>query len=117
MVTYAEVDRLPIPKWVEYHQLLSMEEILNQERIFQKDSQEWIHKLYGEFEKNNIEQIAFLGEEIGLMLKLKEKFKNDQVILGHCRYFIDLCIIEIEELYGEIEEYREFIKGLKKLPG
>ena len=117
MVTYAEASRLPIPEWVEYHQLLDRDEILKQESIFKGDSYEWIIQLYKEYEKRNIEHIASLGAEIGLMVRLKEKFKSDERIQAYCHYFINLYTCEIEELYGEIEQYSEFAKELKELPG
>ena len=117
MVTFAEASRLPIPKWVEYHQLLDQDEILKQESIFKGDSHEWIIQLYKEYEKGNIKYISFLGAEIGLMARLKEKFKSDQKIQAYCHYFINLHTCEIEELYNEIEQYREFAKGFKELSG
>ena len=76
----------------------------------------WIPTLYEEFEKRNLEYIAELGQDIGLMAKLKEKNKSGRTY-DYCRYFITLYGCEIEELYGEIEQYREFAKGLKTLPG
>jgi len=76
----------------------------------------WIPNLYEEFEKRNLEYIAALGEDIGLMAKLKEKHKDGRTY-DYCRYFINLYTCEIEGLYNEIEQYREFAKGLKELSG
>lgn len=76
----------------------------------------WIPGLYEEFEKRNLQDIAELSQDIGLMAKLKEKNKSGRTY-DYCRYFITLYGCEIGELYDEIEQYREFAKGLKELPG
>jgi hypothetical protein len=113
VMNYAEADRLPIPEWVRYHELLTAEEILKQESIFQKGSREWIFKFYEELEKRNLQDIADIGHDIGLMIKVRETFKEDKRIPAYCHYFINIYQCEIEELYGEIGEYREFRKRLQ----
>jgi hypothetical protein len=74
-------------------------------------------ELYDELEKRALQDIDFKGAEIGLMVSLKEIFKNNTRIQAYCHYFINLHTCEIEELYDDVEEYRQFKKRLEKLPG
>lgn len=72
-------------------------------------------ELYDEFERRHLQDIDFKGAEIGLMVSLKETFKSNSKIQAYCHYFINLHTCEIEELYHDIEEYRQFKKRLEEL--
>lgn len=101
----------------EYSDRCRKEEEEAQQKLIEATTpHNWIPNLYEEFEKRNSEYITELGEDIGLMTKLKEKHESGRTY-DYARYFINLYACEIEELYGEIEQYREFAKGLKALPG
>ena len=73
-------------------------------------------ELYQEFENRNIESIAEIGTEIGLMAKIKETFMKENRTCQYAEYFIRVYGAEIEGLYGEIEQYREKRKEFERLP-
>lgn len=72
-------------------------------------------ELYDEFERRALQDINDKGAEIGLMARLKEKFKGNSRIEAYCYYFTNLHNCEIEELYNDIAEYRQFKKRLAEL--
>ncbi len=74
-------------------------------------------ELYREFENRNVEYITELGMGIGLMAKIKEEFKRDNRLRQLTEYFMRLYGAEMEELYGEIEYYRQTVKELQGLSG
>lgn len=84
------------------------------ELLHGKKGYESLIALYDEFEKRNLQEIAELGADIGLMAKLREK-TGDSAVEDYARYFTNLFTCEIEELYGEIGEYRKFKEDLGKL--
>ena len=71
-----------------------------------------IAELYQEFEKRNLEDIADCSSEIGLMIQLKETFKKDDTLQQWFDYFIRVNTYEMENIYAEIEEHRQFRKEL-----
>ena len=71
-----------------------------------------ITETYKEFESRNLKYIADCNKEIGLMIRVKTTFKADSTIQQLCNYFISVNTYEMEELYGEIEQYREVRKEL-----
>jgi hypothetical protein len=79
-----------------------------------KKGYESLIALYDEFERRNLEEIAELGADIGLMARLREKAR-DSAARDYARYFINMFGCEMETLYGEIEEYRTFKEELGKL--
>jgi len=74
-------------------------------------------EIYHEFEGRNLNYIADCSNEISVMIKLRATFKENSRIQQLAYYFITLNTYEMEELYGEIEQYRQIEKELSGIPG
>jgi hypothetical protein len=62
--------------------------------------------LYQAFEKENLAQIAFLAGDVGILMKVRERFRGDQRIRELCEYFIRINKVEMELISEEIEHDR-----------
>jgi hypothetical protein len=68
--------------------------------------------LYQVFEKENLAQIAYLADDIGCMMKLREKFRGNQRIRELCEYFIRIEQADMEQISEEIENDRRTLKEI-----
>jgi hypothetical protein len=121
MVEYAATDkeREEIKRAVEWHQAcLDVEEreVREKEKLVNNpDPYRGLIELYQEFERRNREYIADSHQTIGFLIKLRERFSNNDRIQQHVRYFIDVELAEIGELMEDIEHDREKIREFKRL--
>lgn len=69
--------------------------------------------LYQAFEKENLDTIAFLANDIGVMMKVRERFRGHQNIRDYCDYFIRIDQAEMEQLSEEIENDRRTLKEIE----
>ena len=65
--------------------------------------------IYQQFEKDNMQYIAWEGEAIGVFSKLKETWPDDNKMQQWCDYFIRIAQYEIENITEEIEDDRRTI--------
>jgi hypothetical protein len=75
----------------------------------------WIAELYQEFEKRNLEYIAECHRTIGVMIRLRERFPDNDRIQQWARYFIGVEQAEIENLMEDIKNGRETAREFGKL--
>jgi hypothetical protein len=72
-------------------------------------------ELYQAFEQEDLDQLAFLNDEITVMVKLRETFPDDDAIRQWCEYFIRIHNFEIQKIKEEILYDRRQAKIFEKL--
>ena len=65
---------------------------------------------YQEFEKENLDTIAFYASNIGILMKVQERFRGDQRIREQCEYFIRINQADMENISEVIENARRTLK-------
>jgi len=65
-----------------------------------------IPELYQAIEEDNLDTISFLGQDIGIMMKVRERFRDNHIICEYCEYFIRLDQAEMEAIREEIDNDR-----------
>jgi hypothetical protein len=68
--------------------------------------------LYQAFEKENLAQIAFLADDVGCMLRLRERFRGSQQIRELAEFFIRIDQIEMEQIAEETENDRRTLEEI-----
>jgi acyl-CoA reductase-like NAD-dependent aldehyde dehydrogenase len=67
---------------------------------------------YQEFEKENLDTIAFYASDIGILMKVRERFRGNQHICEFCEYFIRINKTDMEQISEEIENDRRTLKEI-----
>ncbi len=75
------------------------------ERPLQK--RDVIKEIYEEIERDNLDTLRFLAEDIGVMNKIRETFRDNQDIQDYMTYFIIMDHEQMQMLTEEIERDRE----------
>jgi len=70
----------------------------------------YITDLYHEFERQDMDTLTFYGEDIAVMVRLRERFSSNRAICDFAEYFIRLDQAEIENIVKEIENDRRQIQ-------
>jgi hypothetical protein len=68
---------------------------------------------YREFEKRNLDQIAFYASVIGILMKVREQFRDNQRICEFAEYFIRINQADMENISEEIENDRRTLKEIE----
>ena len=68
-----------------------------------------VKEIYQAIEEDNLDYIRFLAEEIGVMNKIRETFRDDQEIQDYTTYFIIMDYEKIRTITEEIERGRQKI--------
>jgi DNA repair ATPase RecN len=71
------------------------------------------HEIYQAIEEDNIDTISFLGQNIGTMMKVRERFGSNREIKERAEYFIRIFQAELEEIAEEIENDRRTLKEIE----
>ncbi|OPY11722.1 MAG: hypothetical protein A4E70_01402 [Syntrophus sp. PtaU1.Bin005] len=77
------------------------------ERPLQK--RDVVNEIYQAIEEDNLDYIHFLAEEIGVMNRVRETFRDNQEIQDYATLFIILDHEQVQKLTEEIERGRQKI--------
>ena len=72
-------------------------------------------ELYRAFEEDTLQAIRFYAEDIGLLLAIRERFRDRDEIRQMVRHLINLERHEIDILKEDMEDERETAAELKRL--
>ena len=70
----------------------------------------FVAELYREFEKQDLETLKFLHDDIALFVRIREQFPDNRGLQDWAEYFIRLAQVEIENTVKEIEYDRRQIQ-------
>jgi len=106
---YTPAELREIQNGVAAYDRLSEAQLAKQREYAEKPLQkrDVIKEIYEEIESDNLDTIRFLAEEIGVMLRVRETFRDNQEIRDYTTYFIIMDHEKIRMLTEEIERGRE----------
>jgi len=71
-----------------------------------------IPELHRVFEKENLAQINFLAGDVGILMKVRERFRGNQRICELVEYFTRINQADMEQISEEVECDRRTLKEI-----
>ena len=74
-----------------------------------------IPELHRAFEKENLAQINFLAGDVGILMKVRERFRGNQRICELVEYFTRINQVDMEQISEEVECDRRTLKEIARI--